>query len=158
MAMIRWQPRHMMRPVREWNPFHELDLFGEEFGRLLGWPGNGGFLAGAESASWAPRVDVIEEADRFQVRVDLPGMKKDDIQLTLDGSTLTIHGERKQERETKDRGIYRQERFTGSFSRSLVLPSTVDPQKIEATYNDGVLEVTVPKSDAAKPRQIAIQS
>lgn len=158
MAIIRWQPRHMMRPVREWSPFEGLDLFRNGFNQLFDWPFDGKFFDMADDGTWTPRVDVTEDSDRFQVRVDLPGMKKEEIQVTIDGNTLTVHGERAQEKETKDSGVYRQERFTGKFSRSLVLPAKVDAQKVEATYNDGVLQITVAKSDAAKPKQIPIQS
>ena len=81
---------------------------------------------------WSPAVDIVQEGDHFLVKADLPGMKKDEIEITLKGDTLTISGEKKKESEQKDDSAYRSERYYGKFSRSLVLPSTVDSNKIEA--------------------------
>ena len=158
MAIIRWQPSQKMRQVEDWHPFRGLDLFQAEMERLFDWPFSSRRLAGMDVDAWGPSVDVLEDNDSFHVRADLPGMKKEEIQLTLDGTTLTIHGEKAQERETKNDDFYRRERYAGSFSRSLVLPSAVDAQKITATYKDGVLEVKVAKSETAKPKQIQILS
>ena len=109
-------------------------------------------------SAWNPAIDILQEGDRYLVRADLPGMKKDEIEVTLDGDTLTISGEKKRENETRDDSSYRSERYYGKFSRSLVLSSTVDANKIEAAYTDGVLSVTIPKSEEARPKQIKIQS
>jgi len=159
MAIIRWQPRNGMAQVHECNPVHDLDLFGEEMARLFGWTVGGRRLAGETVfGTWGPPIDVVEEPDRFRVTADIPGMKKDDIHLTLDGDTLTIHGEKKQECEAKNEGYSRRERYEGSFSRSFELPGEVDPQKIEASYKNGVLEISIAKSDSARPKQIPIQS
>ena len=109
-------------------------------------------------SAWSPAVDIVQESDRYLVKVDLPGMKKEEIEITLNGDTLTISGEKKNAKETKDDSYYRSERYYGKFSRSLVLPSTVDANKIEAAYKDGVLSVTLPRSEEARPKQIKIQS
>jgi len=158
MALIRWQPRQPMKDVQEWSPFRDLDLFREEMGRLFGWPSSGTRMSGQLDHGWAPAVDVIQEEDRFHVRADLPGMKREDIQITLDGDTLGIAGEKKSEHEEKHDGFYREERSCGTFSRIIVLPASVDSDRIEASYRDGVLDVVIPKSDSAKPKQIKIQS
>jgi HSP20 family protein len=154
MTLVRWQPRSALRP---WTPFHEIQNFQQEMDRLFGLDfGRGGesFLDGA----WNPAVDVVQEDDRYQVRVDLPGMKRDEIDVTIHGNTLTISGEKKREAETKEENLYRSERYYGKFSRSLTLPSAVDAEKIAATYKDGVLEISIPKSEEARAKVIKIQS
>jgi HSP20 family protein len=158
MALIRWQPRPRMRQIQQWHPFDGLDLFGTEMDRFFDWPFGGRRLAATDASSWGPPADVLEDEDGFHVRMDLPGMNKEQIQLTLDGNTLTIHGEKTQDRTSKENDYYQQERFVGNFSRSLVLPSAVDAQKITATYKDGVLDVSIAKSEAARPKQIQIHS
>lgn len=153
MSLVRWQPRGTLRT---WNPFRDIEELQTEMNRLFDWsigrPGTDNLL---ESA-WAPAVDVVQENDRYQVRVDLPGMKREEIEITLNGDTLTIQGERRRESETKEDNYYRFERAHGKFSRSLTLPSTVDSGKIEANYKDGVLSVTIPKSPESLPKQIKI--
>ena len=118
------------------------------------------FIRGAEdedlvSGNWAPPVDVAETQDKILVRAELPGVKQDQIQIEFENGLLTIRGERKLE---KVDGVtwHRVERTYGSFSRSFTLPRTVDPEKIAASYRDGVLEIEVPKREEAKPKQIRI--
>ena len=106
---------------------------------------------------WTPAVDVHEDKDKFLVRAELPGMRKEDIDVSLDGNTLTISGERKEEREDKRGDTYRSERFFGRFQRTIALPSTVDANKIEAKYENGILNVTLPKTEEAKRKQIQVQ-
>lgn len=154
MSLVRWQPRSALRP---WSPLHEMENFQQEMDRLFGWAfGRGGesFLDGA----WSPAVDVVQQDDHYQVRVDLPGMKRDDIDVTIHGNTLTISGEKKRQSETKEENLYRAERYYGKFSRSLTLPTAVDAEKIAATYRDGVLEIKVPKTEEARARMIKIES
>jgi len=107
---------------------------------------------------WTPPVDVFEDKDKYAVRAELPGMKKEDIEVSLDGNTLTISGERTQEEEKKEGETYRAERFFGRFQRSITLPAPVQADKIEASYKDGVLTIRAPKSEEAKPKQIAVKS
>ena len=114
-------------------------------------------LARCRWAGWNPAVDVYEDGDRYHVHVDLPGMQRADIAITVKGDTLTISGEKKREKDTKEEDYYRAERYYGKFSRSLTLPSTVDAGKIEAKYKDGVLEVHIPKTEEARPKQIKIE-
>ncbi|MCM8775323.1 MAG: Hsp20/alpha crystallin family protein [Candidatus Omnitrophica bacterium] len=103
-----------------------------------------------------PAVDIREEADQYVFSADLPGMHKDDFKVTVENNTLTLQGERKQVKETKDKGYYLTERVYGSFCRSFNLPSEVQPEKIKASYKDGVLEVILPKSENARPKQITV--
>lgn len=107
---------------------------------------------------WEPAVDVYEDRDKISIRAELPGMKQQDIQLAIEGNTLTISGERKREEERKEGDTFRSERFYGRFQRSITLPRPVDTGKINATYKDGVLTVTCPKSEEAKPRQIEVKT
>jgi HSP20 family protein len=108
--------------------------------------------------SWAPALDLYEENDRLVVKLEAPGLKKDAFSLSLHDGVLSISGERKlAERRENARG-YRAERFEGRFQRSLALPKQVDAEKVAATYRDGVLTVTLPVAEAARPRQINIQA
>ena len=155
MSIVRWQPRGAMSTF---SPFRNVDRFQQEMNQLIDWAFGRGMGDSLVDTAWAPPVDVIQDGDKFRVHVDLPGMKKDEIEITLNGDTLTIRGEKKRESEHKEEDVYRAERYYGSFARSLVLPASVDSTKIEASYRDGVLEVVIPKSEEAKPKQIRIQS
>jgi HSP20 family protein len=105
---------------------------------------------------WAPALDVYEQKDNVIVRAELPGMKKEDIELSLHDNTLTISGERKQEETHKEAETYRSERFFGRFQRMVTLPTQVAQDKIKAQYKDGVLTVTLPKAEEAKPKHIDV--
>jgi len=106
---------------------------------------------------WAPSLDVFEEKDTVVVKAEVPGMKKEDIDVSLAGDTLTVSGERKVEEQNKDAETYRSERYFGRFQRSITLPHAVDPNKIQASYRDGILTVTLPKSEEAKRKQIEVK-
>jgi HSP20 family protein len=136
---------------------HDLDAFRQEMNSLMDWAFGRGWTDGLLESSWTPPVDVEQEADKFRIHVDLPGVQRDEIEITVHGETLTVKGEKKREIESKQDDTYRSERYYGTFSRSLTLPAAVDANKIEASYKDGVLEIVVPKSEEAKPRQIKIQ-
>jgi len=152
MAIDRWRPRWRIIP---WRPFRELeewersfdDLFGRPLGRLP-----------VEEKGWMPALDVFEKTDKFVVKAELPGMKEDDIDVSVVGDTLSIRGEKKTETEIKDEDYYRCERSYGSFYRSIPIPSNVDANKIEASFEDGVLEVALPKSAKVKPKKIAVSA
>ena len=106
---------------------------------------------------WTPAVDVAENENEVQVKVELPGVSKDDVKITMQENILTIRGEKKQDKETKNTEYHRVERSYGSFQRSFTLPTSVKHDKIEASYNDGVLTVTLPKAEEAKPKQIEVK-
>jgi HSP20 family protein len=103
-----------------------------------------------------PAMDLVESDDRFVLRADLPGLTEDDIRIEFEDRTLTISGERKSEHEENGNGYHRVERAFGSFSRSLTLPQGVDPEAVTASFDRGVLEVSIPKPEARKPRRIEI--
>jgi HSP20 family protein len=127
--------------------------FSGEFNRLfdtLFQPVNG------NSQRWAPPMDLVEAEDHFVLKADLPGLGDDDVTIEVQDGTLTLSGERKSEHETREKGWYRLERSFGRFSRSLTLPEGVDADKIEASFDKGVLEVRIPKPEERKPRRISI--
>ena len=107
---------------------------------------------------WAPAIEVFEKEDKFVVKAELPGVKEDDVDVSVVGDTLTIKGERKAESEVNEEDYYCCERSYGSFFRSIALPSTVDAKKIEASYEDGILEVSLPKTAEVKPKKISVSA
>jgi HSP20 family protein len=112
--------------------------------------------ADREGRRWVPPVDLVEAEDHFVLKADLPGLSQDDVSIEVQDGTLSISGERKAEHEQRERGWYRIERAFGSFSRSLTLPEGIDPDGIKAEFNNGVLEVHIPKPEERKPRRIQI--
>ncbi len=105
---------------------------------------------------WTPALDVYEDKENFVVQAELPGLKREDIEVSLHDGTLTISGERKAGTRPADAGVYRAERYVGRFERALVLPATVAPDKVKAGYTDGVLTITLPKTEEAKPKKIDV--
>ncbi len=122
------------------------------FARFWGDGGDGWFT------NLAPSVDLAETAQAVEARLDLPGMKPEEIEIQIRGNVLTVSGERKEEEEEKGKTFHRIERRTGSFSRSVTLPSTVNEDEVAAEYRDGVLIVTMPKSEEAKAHKIPIKT
>lgn len=145
MALIRWRPREVF------NPFAELQ---DEVNRLFDISSA---RAGTE-AVWAPSLDIYEEEDSLVLKADLPGLKENEVDISIQGDTLLLRGERKQQSEVKEKGFYRCERVCGSFQRAVTLPYPVDDAKATATYKDGVLEVRLPKAEAAKQKRIKIDT
>ena len=107
-------------------------------------------------SGWSPALDVFDDKDRLVVKVELPGMKKEEIEISLHDGTLTVSGERKTEHETKEGQSSRSERYFGKFQRSVTLPTAVDPAKITAAYKDGVLTIDLAKAEEAKPKHIEV--
>ena len=110
----------------------------------------------AATTTWSPAVDIFETEGEIVVKAELPGMERKDITLHLENNVLSLRGERKFEKETKDENYHRIERSYGAFSRSFAIPATVDEEKIRADYKDGVLKIVLPKKEQAKPKQIKI--
>lgn len=107
---------------------------------------------------WYPIVDIAERDDAFVIKAELPGVRPEDVKLNMANNVLTMYGEKQQEQEKKDQNYYRIERTYGTFQRSFTFPSTVDADKINASYKDGVLTVTLPKAEQARPKQIPISA
>ena len=143
-------------PLNAWSGLNRLSNFHEELERLLNFPLAGASLADGTSVPWVPALEVTEEKDDYIVRLELPGVNKEDVKLSLEAGTLTISGERKNETKTEHTEVYHSERFYGRFQRTINLPETVAANKVKAAYKDGVLTVTLPKSEEAKPKQIDI--
>lgn len=118
---------------------------------------NGMRTDASTAGTWAPLVDVHETAENFVLEADLPGMNKEDIDVTLDNGTVTVKGSRKQEVEENGKGFHRVERRYGRCERAFRLPKEVDAEKIKAEFEKGVLRVTLPKREEAKPKQIQVQ-
>jgi HSP20 family protein len=139
-------------------PGFGLSRLRREIDRLFDTPF--GFLAPATSffEGWTPAVDIYEDKDKYVIKAELPGMKKEEIEVSLDGNTLSISGERKQEEEKREGDRYRSERFFGRFQRSVTVPVAVQSGNIQAGYKDGVLTVTLPKSEESKPKQIQVNA
>lgn len=109
------------------------------------------------AASWVPAVDVFEEAESIRITAELPGVQPENIAISLEGNLLTISGTKQQETEEKTERVHRYERVYGAFERTFTLPASVEPKDIKARYEHGVLTVTLPKSEKAKPRQIEVE-
>jgi HSP20 family protein len=137
----------------------ELDrVFEEPFGTAFRWPSFRGFAL-PETAGWAPEIDVFERDHRLVTKIDLPGLKKDDVKVEVTDGYLTISGERKTETEEKKDSVYRCERSFGSFYRAVPLPDGAKLEDVKATFADGVLEVSVPLPEKVepKPRTVKIE-
>ncbi|MDH5563673.1 MAG: Hsp20/alpha crystallin family protein [Nitrospirota bacterium] len=142
----------------KWNPYTELErtvneLFNQPLGLRPNWDDRNG-----ESLAWQPPVNVYEDKDHVAIEVQLPGIDLKDIDLSVKEQTLSLHGERKAETEKSKDGYHIREARYGKFSRSFSLPSTVNPEEAKATYDKGVLMITVPKQEKAKPRSIQIEA
>jgi HSP20 family protein len=152
MRLIRYQtPNSVLRPsLDRWASLrNDLDTLLE----LPFWAGSG--RQSQLSSGWTPALDLYQNNDNVVAVVELPGMRKEDIEISLHDGTLIISGERKDE-TSPENGATRTERSTGKFRRSITLPTRVDVNKVNATYKDGVLTVTLPKAEEAKPKQIQI--
>jgi HSP20 family protein len=151
MALIRWRDRGW--PFRELDELREeMDrLFERTFGRTVPFRREVPMVRG-----WMPTIDMFEREDEVVVRAEIPGMSKEDINISALGNTLTISGERKAEEEIKEDNYYCCERSYGRFQRDVTLPQEVDAEKIKASYKSGILEVVLPKKEEAKPKKIEV--
>ena len=152
MKLVRFQ-----NPVlSSWPTFGRLSDLRDEIDRLFEAPlsqlGTGASVFGG----WTPAIDIFEDKEHVVIKAELAGMKKEDIEVTLHEGTLSIAGERKTEKKVEEAGLYRSERFFGRFQRAVTLPSPVDGAKVTADYKDGILTVTLPKTEEAKPKQIDV--
>jgi HSP20 family protein len=125
--------------------------FSTEFNRLFN-----SLWESPAAQRWAPAMDLVETEDHYLLKADLPGMTQDNVAIEFNDGALTISGERQADYERAEKGFFRLERSFGKFSRSLTLPDGIDPDRIDATFRDGVLEVTIPKPEQRKPRRIAV--
>ena len=151
-GLTRWQ-----RPgLAPWGGFGRLTDLRDEIDRLFEAPLAELARTSQLLSGWTPALDVYEDKDNVYVRAELPGMKKEDIDVSLHNGSLSISGERKSEESREEAEVYRSERFFGRFQRTVVLPVPVSGDKVKAQYKDGILTITLPKAEEAKPKQITV--
>jgi HSP20 family protein len=142
-----------------WDPFRELEEMSNRLNRLFERPalrtGNG--KETLTVADWVPSVDISETDTEYLIKAELPEVKKEDVKVTMQDGVLTIQGERRQEKEEKDKKFHRVERSYGSFVRSFTLPDYVDDTKVKAEFKEGILNLHLPKSEKAKPKAIEVR-
>jgi HSP20 family protein len=148
--------------LTRWNPFRELEEINERLNRTFGrsmltreldLPDKDALVG----FDWAPTVDITETPEEFQIKAELPEVKKEDVKIRVEDGVLSISGERKQEKEEQNKKWHRVERSYGSFMRTFTLPANIDEAKIRADYKDGMLTMRLPKSATAKPKSVEVK-
>ena len=143
--------------MKRWDPFRDLNSLQDRMNRLFDEAGRGWRPEEpAATTTWSPAVDIYETEGEIIVKAELPGVDRKDISLHIENNVLTVKGERRFEKETKEENYHRIERAYGGFSRSFSIPAIVDEEKIRAEYKDGILKIALPKKEQVKPKQIAI--
>jgi len=151
-SLIRWN-----RPdLAAWPNFGRLTDLRDEIDRLFDSPLAELARTSQILSGWTPAMDLYEDKDNFVVKAELPGMKREDIEVSLHEGSLSISGERKSEEKHAHGEVYRTERYFGRFQRTVTLPTPVAADKVKAAYKDGVLTITLPKTEEAKPKQIEV--
>ena len=147
MSLVKYEPNRNVVPFSA----ASSKVFDEFF------PGAFGMNTGElPTVTWRPSVDIVEHDDNVLIRADMPGLEKSNIKVVVNDGLLTIEGTRSEQRNEKSKGFVRSERFVGNFARSFNLPAWADASRIDANYKNGVLEVTVPKTEKARPKEIDI--
>jgi HSP20 family protein len=144
-----------MTVLTRWEPFRELSTLQDRINRAFR-ESRTGEDDSLTTSSFAPAVDVYEDEHQVALKIEVPGIDEKDIDIRVENNTLTVHGERKIEKEEKEENYRRVERHYGTFTRTFTLPQTVDTEKVAATYDKGVLKIALPKKAEAKPKQIKI--
>jgi len=142
-----------------WDPFRELEDVSDRLNRMFARPG-ARTSNGKETmivADWTPSVDISETENEYQIKAEIPDVKKEDVKVTLEDGVLTIQGERKHEKEERGKKYHPIERSYGSFVRTFSLPDVIDDEKVKAEFKDGVLNLHLPKSEKAKPKAIEVK-
>ncbi|MEA3189306.1 MAG: hypothetical protein QOD99_3136 [Chthoniobacter sp.] len=152
MSLIRYQSPELST----WTPFDRLSSVRDDLNRLFDFSFPGSQRDAGLFSGWTPALDVHQDKDNVFVKCELPGFKKEEIDISLHDGMLTISGERKRETEQKEGESFRTERFFGKFHRSVSLPTAVNSGAVKAGYKDGILTVTLPKAEEAKPKQIEV--
>lgn len=146
MTLVRW------RPMRDMLPFQRemARMFNEFFGEPTA-------VSDVFERDWVPAVDIFEKDDEVNLVAELPGLSKEDVDISIENGTLTLSGEKKRESEVEDDNYHRIERAYGRFQRSFSLPAAIDPKKVKAVFKDGVLTINLGKKEEAKPKKIEIE-
>jgi len=145
-----------MTVLTRWEPFREFSTLQDRMNRLFRETQGNSQDESLISSSFAPAVDVYEDEHNVTLKIEVPGIDEKDIDVRIENNTLTVHGERKIEKEEKEENYRRVERQYGGFTRTFSLPPTVDAEKVQADYDKGVLKITLPKKAEAKPKQIKV--
>jgi HSP20 family protein len=145
-----------MTVLTRWEPFREFSTLQDRMNRLFRETQGNSQDESLTSSSFAPAVDVYEDEHNVTLKIEVPGIDEKDIDVRIENNTLTVHGERKIEKEEKEENYRRVERQYGSFTRTFNLPPTVDAEKVQADYDKGVLKIVLPKKAEAKPKQIKV--
>ena len=145
-----------MTVLTRWEPFREFSTLQDRMNRLFRETYSEGQDQSLTASTFAPAVDVYEDEHNVTLKIEVPGIDEKDIDVRIENNTLTVHGERKIEKEEKEENYRRVERQYGSFTRTFTLPTTVDTENVSATYDKGVLKITLPKKAEAKPKQIKV--
>src|SRR4029077_16278687 len=146
-----------MTVLTRWEPFREFSTLQDRMNRLFRESYNdAGKDESLTTSSFAPAVDVYEDEHKVSLKVEVPGIDEKDIDVRVENNSLTVHGERKIEKEEKEENYRRVERQYGSFTRNFTLPTTVDTENVSADYDKGVLKISLPKKAEAKPKQIKV--
>ena len=153
MLRTQWYPFQDLRGAEEERARAQMDSL---FAHALGLHGQWQNATGASTPAWAPALDIAERKDAYLVTVELPGVKLDDLEITLEDGLLTIHGERQFTSESSEEQYHRVERSSGAFRRSITLPAHVMADEVNASMEDGVLRILVPKAEEAKPMSIQV--
>jgi HSP20 family protein len=153
--MERYRPRR--RALATWNPLREMEemerMIDEAFGRPMMWR-----RLPEEEYIWSPSIEMYEKENTYIVRMELPGVRPEDVEISMSGDTLMVKGERKPPEDIKDEEYQLCEVCYGSFTRTIALPESVNADKIEANFENGILDIHLPKAEEIKPRQIKVQS
>ena len=139
-----------------WDPWRDMDDVPDRYTREI-WRPRGTGQEVVKGGDWSPRVDISETEGEFVIKVEIPEIKKEDVKVSVDNGVLCIGGERKQEKEDKGKKFHRVERYYGSFSRSFTLPDNVDATKIRASFKDGMLDLSLPKTKESKPKALEVK-
>lgn len=154
MSLIRWNPN------RELGSFpSDILSMQREINRMFDTFFRGGLSdeTALVPTAWTPSVDIAEHDNEYVVKMEIPGVEKNDVKITMHDNVLTVTGEKKNEKESKGSSYHRIERAYGAFERSFALPSSVKADSIDAVFKDGILKITLPKSEEAKPKQIEVR-
>jgi HSP20 family protein len=146
MDIMRWDPRENL-----------MRSFFDDFFDIAGRPSGNRRRRWEEGGIWAPATDLIDKKDRLVARIELPGVEKKDVKISLSENNLTVQGEIEKDKETKKEDYYCCERAYGTYSRTISLPAEVDQDKIKANFKNGILEITIPKKAEKKPKEITIE-
>jgi HSP20 family protein len=155
MSLLKWDPFGSLR----WDPFKEIESIHDRLSNLLAqpsWRAGGASKEMMSVAEWAPVVDITEDEKEYLIKAELPGVKKEEVKVSVENGVLSLSGERKYEHEEKSKKQHRVERAYGKFVRSFTLPDEVNPAKVNAEFHDGVLHVHLPKEETVKPKALQI--